>query len=203
MFFRRRSLWGTLLALWAERARHSATAWIRAALDETLRPALRWAIGMGLSYLIAAALAITAAVFFLSAAASGLVELGLPLWAAQLILAGVAAGFAFFFYKRAGARTLREEREEEEDGSPALEIKIEREPRPRRRRPSRAVYDVHPRGDAWELTSRSPRLKERFDTKEQALAAARRRASKGRPGRVVVHGADGTIQDVVDYRSRA
>lgn len=201
----RRSLFGALMSLWAEKARRSAREWIHAALEDTLRPALRWVAGVGVSYLIAAGLALTAAVFLLSAASSGLVALGLPPWAAQLIMAVVAAAAAFVFYKRGVARTLPEA-EEEDVAFPSFKIDIVKErPAPRakrRRRPSSSdVYDVHPADGGWELTSGSPRRKRTFETKEEALAAARRSASKGRRGRVVVHGANGTIQDVVDYRA--
>ena len=190
----------SLLALAARTARGAIRSWLRGTLERTAKPALRWVLGMEISYLVAAGLAITAAAFLLSAAASGLVELGLPLWAAQLILGAVAAVAAFVYYKRGRNRRLRDEFDDEDDDDPprGWRVRIVRgaERRPRTRA---GTFDVHPGPEGWEVTSRSPRVKESFETKDEALRAARRRASKAEHARVVVHGSSGAIQDVLRY----
>ena len=189
----------SLLGLVARTARGTLQSWLRGTLEHTAKPALRWVLAMEISYLIAAGLAITAAAFLLSAAASGLVELGLPPWAAQLILGAAAAVAAFVYYKRGRNKRLRDEFDDADDDPPrGWRVRIvkgaERRPRPRG-----GTFDVHPSQEGWEVTSRSPRVKESFETKEAALRAARRRASKADQARVVVHGSSGAIQDVLRY----
>ena len=190
----------SILGLVARAARGTIRSWIRGTLEHTAKPALRWVLAMEISYLIAAGLAITAAAFLLSALASGLVELGLPPWAAQLILGAVAAVAAFVYYKRGRNKRLRDEFDEEADDEPprGWRVRIVKGAE-RRPRPHGGTFDVHPSPEGWEVTSRSPRVKESFETKEQALRAARRRASKADQARVVVHGSSGAIQDILRY----
>lgn len=171
-------------------AREMALSWVRGAFEDAVRPILRRAFSMALSYLVAATLAATSAVLLLAALSSGLVELGLPLWAARLLLAVAAAATAFFFYRSGRNRVA------EEIDVPRVRIRVVRR-RPRGRRVR--VFDVHPRADAegWEVSS--DRGTTSYDTKEKALEAARRRAAKAEPSRVVVHRSNGAIQDVVSY----
>jgi hypothetical protein len=171
-------------------ARELALSWVRGAFEDAVRPLLRRAFSMALRYLVAATLAAASAVLLLGALSSGLVELGLPVWAARLILATAAAFTAFFFHK-SGRNTPQEEVD-----APRLRIRVVRR-RPRGRRVR--VFDVHPRADAegWEVSS--DRGTTSYDTKEKALEAARRRAAKAEPSRIVVHRSNGAIQDVVRY----
>jgi hypothetical protein len=203
--FRGRGNSDTLLGFLARNAQCAFQAWLNGTLEHTAKPALRWVLAMEISYLIAAGLAITAAVFILSAISSGLVELGLPHWAAQLILGVVAAGIGFLLYKRGANKRLQEELEDVEEEPRGLRLRIVKggpvpEPRSRPRRVA-GVFDVHPRHGAkgWEVTSRSPRMRESYETKEKALSAARRRASEAERARVVVHRSSGDIQDVLRY----
>ncbi len=181
-----------------------ALAFLRGTLERAARPALRWGLSMGLSFLVAASLAITAAVFIFSALSNVLVELGVPLWASQLILGSVSALIALVFYWRARGKRLREEYEKAEKDvePPGVRIRIVRAPRPasRRRRIQEEVFDVHPRpnSDGWEVTSSDSALREPYSTKEAAVKGARRKA-RGR-GRVIVHRSSGEIDR--DVRSR-
>lgn len=193
-----------LWELLADEARQTFLSWARGTLEYAARPALRWGLGMAWRYLVAAGLAITAAALFLGAAARGLAEFGLPLWAAQLLLGLAAALAAWIFYRAGSTRRLRdafEEDQEEPEDEPGVQVRVvRRASRPRRRRDE--VYDVHPRDGGWEVSARSTGRKELFATKEEALTAARRRASRARNGRVVVRRSSGEIQDVLHYGGR-
>lgn len=169
--------------------------WLSETLKDTFehaaRPTLRWALSIARAYLLAAALAVTTAVFILSSLVHVLIGVGVPPWAAHLMMAGAAALAAFLFYRGASRKSLSEEfekdrEEEEEVEPPSLRIRVTRG------RDKGTVYDVHPRGDGWEVSSGSK--KKPYATKESAVKGARRRAARN-GGRVVIHGADGRIQN--------
>ncbi len=189
---RRRARWSFLASI--------ARSWIRGILEHTARPALRWGLAMTTSYLIAAALTITAAAFLLSAVSNVFVELGVPPWAAQFILGLVAAVIGFIVYKKGRKKRLQDQIDGEEaaEDSPGLRVRVVKAPRRGARR-KEAIFDVHRRADSegWEVTSRSSRIRKPYDTKEDALKSARRLAAKAENGRLVVHRANGEIQDVV------
>jgi hypothetical protein len=204
MFHKRGSL-ESILGLLARSARNTFQSWVNGTLEQTARPALRWILAMEISYLIAGGSAIIAAAFVLAAVASGLALLGLPAWAGQLIVAAVAGVVALIFYHRGKTRRLQDELDDDE-APRGWRIRVvkgatsrERRPAPRPRTRRGGTFDVHPSQEGWEVTSRSPRVKESFETKEEALSEARRRASKAEQARVVVHGSSGAIQDVLRY----
>ena len=80
-----------------------------------LQTGVKWLIGMGVDYLLAAALAIVALSLLVGAAVDGLAAAGLPEWAASLILAAVAGGLAFLFFQKGKKRSLDDTRRREED----------------------------------------------------------------------------------------
>jgi hypothetical protein len=60
----------------------------------------------------------------------------------------------------------------------------------------KTVYHVTKDNDAWQVKKEgSERASSRHDDKAAAVAAGKQFAQNKRPGRVVVHKADGTIQD--------
>lgn len=212
-FFKRNREWlGSGLGALFSHAAVSAQGFLKATLQNVARESVRWLLGMSVSYLIAAALAITTLALLLSAAVDGIVALGIPSWAAHLILAAVSGGLCFLFYLKGKNRSIEDESEEE--GSPypvpGLMVKIERPrvrkaaPRRVRNRPRKRTFDVHRAGDkGWEVSSSSRTYKRTiYGSKTQAVKAARKAAKAEGPSRVVVHRADGRIQDFAVYSER-
>lgn len=115
----------------------STQEFLKGTVENTARATLKWILGMSVSYLIAAALAVAALVFLLGAAVDGLVAAGLPLFAADLILAAVTAGIAFLFYTHGKNKKLTKVRKEEDSKevyAPGLHVRIVRASPPRRRK---------------------------------------------------------------------
>lgn len=173
-------------------------SFVNATIENTARPIVNWLLHLEIAYLIAAGVAVIAAAFLLSAAASGLVEAGLPVWASQLILGAVAAILAFLLFKRASAKKLSDEVRDADDADHnGVTIRIGRTRvirAPARR--STATFDVHrsDRDDAWEVSADARPLKQSFRTKRKAVSTARRRAARSSHAQVVIHKADGSIQ---------
>jgi len=173
----------------------SAQEFLKATVENVGRATLKWALGVSISYLIAAALAIAALVFTLGAAADGLIAAGLPAFAADLILAALTGGTAFLFYmlgKNKKLSTARKKDDSRARNVPGLQIRIVRS-----RSAPGTVLDVHPAEDrGWEVGGRSGKHPRRtYPTKARAIRAARRAARKEKVRRVVVHRADGHIQE--------
>jgi hypothetical protein len=65
----------------------------------------------------------------------------------------------------------------------------------------RTVYHVKPNGNAlWQVAQQEGAALSQHETKQAALDAARERAKDARPGQVVVHEADGTIETEWTYQ---
>ena len=79
-----------------------------------VQAAVKWLLGMGVDYLVAAALAIVSLALLVGAAVDGLAAAGVPEWAASLILAAVSGGLAFLYFQKGKKRTLEEARRTEE-----------------------------------------------------------------------------------------
>jgi hypothetical protein len=109
------------------------------------RDVLRWAFGSAVKYLIAAGLAIAAIAYLLSALHDVLAgPVGLPSYAASLLLAALGAVAALLLF-RSGAARLREEPEDR-----GVTLKIVREERPTKGERERTrPADAPPPG--WEL----------------------------------------------------
>lgn len=72
-------------------------------------------------------------------------------------------------------------------------------------RPSEEIvtYHVTPNGEGWSVgTEHGDQAISRHDTKRGALSAARDRANRGTPSRLVIHRMDGTIQSEHSYGDR-
>jgi hypothetical protein len=67
-------------------------------------------------------------------------------------------------------------------------------------KPERVCYDVAPRGDQWTVTRRgAARATAVLATQHAAVAKAADLAKHWRESQVVIHGADGRIQDERTY----
>lgn len=62
------------------------------------------------------------------------------------------------------------------------------------------VYHVLPEGEGWKVGLEGrDRPAGAFDTKKEAVAGGRELAQKNEPSRLVIHGADGTVQRAHSY----
>jgi hypothetical protein len=114
----------------------STQEFLKGTVENTARATLKWILGMSVSYLIAAALAVAALVFLLGAAVDGLIAAGLPPFGADLILAAVTAGIAFLVFLHGKNRKLTRVRKEEDSRTayaPGLHVRIVRTSPPRRK----------------------------------------------------------------------
>lgn len=146
--------------------------------ENAVRAVAGWAKGVAVLYGIGAALVLVALFALANTLAWGVVELGLPPYAAWLILTVVTGGVGFGFFKAGSKKGVTHADLQER---PGLSFRIVNS-RPRRRT---SVYDVHRDGAAWEVT-KGGSLKGSYRTKGKAVSAARR-AARSSSGRVVIH----------------
>jgi hypothetical protein len=114
----------------------STQEFLKGTVENTARATLKWILGMSVSYLIAAALAVAALVFLLGAAVDGLIAAGLPPFGADLISAAVTAGIALLVFLHGKNKKLTRVRKEEESNTayaPGLHVRIVRTSPPRRK----------------------------------------------------------------------
>lgn len=115
--------------------------------ENAARGVARWAKGVATLYVVAAALTLIAGFALASGLAWGMVALGLPPYAAWLI---VAAGLGLTGYglsRAAGRKKVT--REEEDEDRPGLTIRIvKRAPRRKPRTRRRTVVVAHPKARA-------------------------------------------------------
>lgn len=135
-------------------------------IENAVRAAASWAKGVAILYGIGAALALVALFALANGLAWGVVELGLPPYAAWLILAVVTGGVGYGLFKAGSRKGITPGNLEDRPGMTVRVI--------RARKPRRPVYDVHRDGIALEVTGRSSKRSFR----------PRRRASRSRSGRV-------------------
>lgn len=126
----------------------STQEFLKGTIENTARATLKWALGMSVSYLVAAALAVAALVFLLGAAVDALIAIGLPSYAAHLILAVVTAGISFLVYTHGKNKKLAKTRKQEEAHeayAPGVQVRIVRMSAPRRRTRRRITVRKTPR----------------------------------------------------------
>lgn len=176
-----------------DRARGRLSDWVMGALRRTVREQLDWAAGVALGYavryLVGGALFVVASTFLLLALREGLVALGLPPGSASLLLGATAALIGLLLIRARGRAPARKAHRPR-----GVAIKVARGVRTRRGRGP--ILDVHAAGEGWEVTRgrRGPRAG-RYGTKAEAVRAARRAAAGRELDRVVVHRADGTVEN--------
>ena len=148
--------------------------------ENSIRTVAGWAKGVAILYGIGAGLILMALFSLANALAWAVVELGLPPYAAWLILTVVTGGVGYILFKTGSKKGITHA--EDIDRRPGLTFRIVKtRPAPRQRR---QVVDVHRDGKSWEVTA--GRSKRSFSTKTRAVRAARR-AAKSSSGRVVIH----------------
>lgn len=146
--------------------------------ENAVRAVAGWAKGVAILYGIGAALVLVALFALANTLAWGVVELGLPPYAAWLILTVVTGGVGYALFKAGSKKGVTHA---DVDDRPGLSFRIVK-PRSRRRTP---VYDVHRDGSAWEVTKGGSSIRS-FRSKTKAVNAARR-AARSSSGRVVIH----------------
>lgn len=165
-------------------------------VENAVREVSRWVKSVATLYGIGALLGLVALFALANGLALGVMELGLPPYAAWFILAVVTGGVGYFLFKHAGKKGIVERTDEREERRLGLSFRIVKSaPRATSRhkgRSRRPVYDVHPGDAGWEVTGGSK--KRVYSTKDRAVLAARRAARSG-SGHVVIHRTDGRIQE--------
>jgi hypothetical protein len=190
--------WRSVLARTLGWAWGTLQVFLQDSAENAVRNLARWGKSRAIIFGVGAALVLVALHELGSGLAALLTTLGLPPFAGHLIVA-VAAGLAGFLLFKVGSRKRSTAREDEEKAAPQgltlrfVKTTVARNPRGRRRSSPR-VYDVHPRGQGWEITGGSSRSRRQvYRTKRRAVKAARR-AARADSGEVVIRRNDGRIR---------
>lgn len=172
------------------------------------RRAVAWFTRFVLKHAVGAALIIASIISLGASAREGLLAMGVPAWAAHLILAVVSAGTAFVLFRgSAGRRSQRstdddeddveEDREEARPRPPKVVVRVVKVPVPaaRKRRKSRAkpklrrrkVVRVKRTRRGWQVESGlNRRKKQLFGNKRLAIKAGKSAARKA-SAELIIH----------------